>query len=425
MRKMLYGMLLLGILLFTGCNKKPMDVQISASAKAEGVSEVVLYEEHGFTLNLKAVDSIEGNRKVYVAEIFNSTDKAFTIYMDEIVFNDIYVVGETEVFYMKPLEGCKNILEEMAITAYTEGIESIHSIEFHLSIRDENYQVIDDCLIDMDFVQPIVHAVDYNLYKDAKAETQILEENESVKLTLIEWGKNPDNNHVTAVVCIENASDQIIPATITGMMINGVYFRTTDKVNYLKPGQKCYAQSYLLENDIENAGIKSIEEVALMILSDEAQNTGTHNYVGGVWYPIQLSEKGVSEATLADGELLDNVDGIEVFYLGMDETQWSEGGYYTWNLRVVNGTDEHARVGWMDVFVNGVPYDQWKEEHPGCDLYIANGEVGANANRAVSINLSYDEKIARPEISFKFHIRSIGGSSVLGIGNETIFLMNE
>ena len=425
MRKILYGILLLGILLFTGCNKKPMDVQTSSSAKIEGVSEVILYEDHGFVLSLKAVDSIEGNRKIYTAQLFNSTEKEVTIYIDEIVFNDIYVVSENEVFYVKPLEAYKNLLEEMAITAYTGGVESIESIQFRLMIRDETYQVIEDCLIDMDFVRPLIHAVDYNLYKDAKAETQILEENESVKLTLIEWGKNPDNNHVTAVVCIENTSDQTIPATITGMMINGVYFRTADKVNYLKPGQKCYAQSYLMEMDIENAGIESIEEVKLMILSDETQNTGTHNYVGGVWYTIHLSEKGVSESTIASGELLDNVEGIEISYLDMDETQWSQGGYYKWNLLVVNGTDEHARIGWTDVLVDGIPYDQWKEEHLGCDLYIANGEVGANANRAVSIHLSYDEKIPRPEISFKFHIRSMGGSSVLGESDTMITLMSE
>ena len=140
----------------------------------------------------------------------------------------------------------------------------------------------------MTFEKPLAHAVEYDQIRDAKADTQVLLENEAVKLTLIEWGKNPDNRSVSTIVCVENHSDMTIPAMISGLRINGIYFQSSELVNHLGPGQKCYAQTSILESEIESAGIMSIQEVEVMILTDESQNTGSVSYAGGEWYPIVL-----------------------------------------------------------------------------------------------------------------------------------------
>ena len=428
MKKIIYEILFLGCLLFVGCEAATMEEKTSL-VKVDGVSDIVFYENFGLTLNLKAVDSIEGNRKVYATEVTNSTEKEYVVLLSEIVFNDMYVIGEDEMFFADPLKTSKNLLEEMAKVAYSENVPYVTSWQCHLIIKDETYTVVEDCILNLDFDKPLVHAVDYDAYKEAKADGQILEENEWVKLTLIEWGKNPENSYLTAIVCIENQSDQIIPATISGMMINGAYFRTTDAVNYLEPGQRCYAKSSVLESEIENAGITSINEVQVLILTDETQNTGTLSYAGGSWYPIVLEEKGVADETMMTGEVLDLIDGIEISYSGMAGRDWSQdgndGGCYEWKLAVKNDTDEHIRIGMKDLLVDGVPYDTWKESHPETDIYIRDSDVGANASRNMSICLSYETKIPRPEISFKFHIRSMGGSSVLGESDTMITLMSE
>ena len=425
MKKIIYGIILAGLLLLMGCHTKTKDIKTSASVQIQGVSEVVLYEDLGFSLKLKAVESVEGNRKIYAVQMENTTEKSGTAYIREVVVNGHYAIGEDEMFFLNPFEVSQNLLEELAEVSYTENLQSLESIQCHLIINDENYNVIEDQIIDMTFDKPLVHAVEYDQIRDAKADTQVLLENEAVKLTLIEWGKNPDNRSVSTIVCVENHSDMTIPAMISGLRINGIYFQSSELVNHLGPGQKCYAQTSILESEIESAGIMSIQEVEVMILTDESQNTGSVSYAGGEWYPIVLSEKGESDEIRVAGELLDTVEGVEISYLEADETEWSDGGYYEWKLSVVNGTDEHIRVGLTDVLVDGIPEEQWMENYPDCAVYVADGEVGANASRYMHIRLSYETYIQRPELSFKFYIRSMAGSSVIGTGINQITLLPE
>lgn len=422
MKKFIVLISLIACILLAACGKD-LGNPANANQKPEpGVSEVVLYEGHDLKLTMKAVYSIQGNRKSIVLCLDNDHEQPINVKCDQWTLNGTYVLSELSLMYLDPLEDGKKVMEEMSDIVYSEAIDSVREVRFHLSITDENYDMIDEQDVHIEFDKNLVFELNYNAYLGAKVDAQILRDDEYAKITLLEWGRNPDNNYIETVISVENTSDETIPVMISGMNINGIFFELKTNVNHLEPGQKCFLTDYLLMSEFEDAGITSIGDIELMVMIDESENTGIVTYTGGSWYPVVLAEKGENGEVFETGEPLESLEDVHISYVGQSVTEWSDGGgYYTWNLAVVNDSDENVQIAMIDVLIDGIPEETWHDQADECTLYFAGGEVGAHSNRNVSISLScYEAMIERPELTFKFQIRSMAGGAVIATGEEVI-----
>ena len=420
MKKIVLIMSMIACILLTACDGDGSDAE--KQSQISGVSEIVLYDAYDLKLSVKAIESSEGNRKSIILNMSNDQEQKITATLDEWTVNGTYRIGEHFNMFLDPLSDGKKVMEEMSTLVYTEEIDSIQALRFHLSIWDENYNIIDEQEIDVTFEENLVFALDYNNFLGAKVDEQILLDDERVQVTLLEWGRNPDNNYVETVVCIDNKSDETIPAMISGMNINGIFFDVSERVNFLAPGQKTYADASILISDVEDEEITSIWDIELMILTDESENTGSASYSGGAFYPLILAEKGEVEELFITGKPLESLDDVHISYVDQAVKEWSDGGgYYDWNLAVVNDSDENVEVAIIDVLIDGVPEDTWHDQMNDCTLYFAENEVGAHSSRNVSISLScYEKLIERPELTFRFQIRSMAGGAVITTGEEVI-----
>ena len=423
MKKILCMILMISCIFLMACG------EISSGkndAPVDGVSEVVIYDDHELTLKIKAAYSVNNNNYSYVLLMENADDQELSVWMDDIVVNQTYKIQESLGGFVDPLSSDKDSITQMSVMAYNEGLEYIDSIRFHLKIHDEEFAVLEDTDFEVVFEKPLVHGLDYNKFMDAKADEQVLFEDEKLKLTLMEWGQDPhSNSYITAVVCFENNSDETIPVKVSGMRINGCHFSGSDPVNFLEPGQKCYADYDISRSDVENEGITSIWEVSLLILTDESQNTGIVNYDGGIWYPIVLAEQGEAAEDFVEGEVIYEDKDVRISYTDQEKHEWSDGGgYYSWNLSVVNNSDENIRVAMIDVVVDGIAEESWKTDDQA--IYLASADVPAHSSRYIEISASYyEELLPQPEIQFKIQLRTMSGGSVIDTGEETITLAPE
>ncbi len=250
-----------------------------------GTGEMVIYEADDLKMYIKAVKSVTGPRKSYIMCVENGRENEVSILMKDFVLNDTYEISENEMFFIDSMHSVNGVMDEISQSIYINNLEGITSLQFNMEISGEEPQEIR-----VDFDTPLMYALNYNNYLGASVNPQVLLEDSRAQVTLLEWGRNPDNNYIETVVCIENTSDETIPAMIGGIKINDITFKMSESVNFLKPGQKCYAYSYLLMSEIEKASIETITSIELMIMTDESQNTGLGNYQGGEWYSVTLSD---------------------------------------------------------------------------------------------------------------------------------------
>ena len=423
MKKFLCMILVISCMFLMACSGtsgKASDVPL------DGVGEVVLYNANNMTLTLKAVYSMENKSKDYVLFMENANDQEMRVSMDGIVINQKYKIQEMLGGYVDPLTNEKDSSSELSLLMYNEDLLSVDSIQFHLKLYDQEFQLIEDADYEIVFEKPLIHTLAYNKFMGATASEQILYEDEKLKLTLMEWGQDPSrDSYISAIVCFENNSEESIPVMVSGMGLNGIYFDGSDPVNFLKPGQKSYATYSILCSDVEDEGITSISEVSLLILTDESQNTGIVNYDGGVWYPVVLDEQGDVQKDFAEGEVLYEDEDVRISYIGQEKREWTDGGgYYKWNLAVVNNSDENVRVAMIDVLVDGTPKDTWETNNQV--IYLASADVPAHSNRYIEISASYyDELLPQPEIQFRFQLRTMSGGSVIATSEEAMTMTAE
>lgn len=413
-------LLLAGVLLcmlLTACNGKKESIE---EQEEKPVDEVVLYENQGVKVSLKATLSVESYGVAYVVTAENHNDLERMVSVGHWLINDKIVLEETETFYMDPNSEAKAVLTEMADAFLYEGVEAIESVQCVVSVDDENYENVEEKEVALELEQGMVVSLVSDLYLGARASRQVLIDNENVRATLLGWGKAPEGSYVRGVVYFENKSEETIPVLVSSVALNGIFFEGHDRVDFLKPGERCYGTCSILTSEVEREGVQSITDVSFLVLTEEAQNTGMVNYDGGEWYPLALSEQGENEESFEDGELLDKIGGVEISLLSQEMIQWNDGGgYYEWKLAVVNDSEENIELAVIDLLLDGLSEEEWTQQN-GASFYISDRGVGAQGKRYVYLNVSFEELISRPELSFKFQIRSMAGGSVIDTGEQVI-----
>ena len=393
----------------------------------EGIQDAVLYEDCGVKVSVMAVESSADAKTSYVLRMDNQNDEEFKLSLTDWIINDTFRIGTEEYLYAEPHCIECNEMTQLSELIYYEDIQAITSIQCHLEIRNEAYEIVAETDIAHELSQPLVSGEVYDVIKGAKAGEQVLVDDENVQVILKGWGKNPSSNYVQGIVYFENKGENQIPVMIDGISINGIFLDIFDHVNFLKKGDSCYSSFDLLESEIEDEGIESITDVQLLVMTDESQNTGNASYGGGEWYPVKLDEKGEMEAVFETGEPMEILEDVEISYVGYEFTEWSNGGgNYRWKLAVINNSDENIKIAVTDCFIDGISEEEWNVSEKDRSFFLSDTDVGAHSNRYIYANIScYDEVEVISDIKFKFQIRSMAGGGVICSGKEQFTLKPE
>ena len=114
MKRFIVLISLIACMLLTACGKDIGNSAIASQKSKPGVSEVVLYEGHDLKLTMKAIYSIQGHRKSIVLNLDNDHTQPINVKCDQWIFNGTYVLSESALMYLDPLEDGKKVMEEMS-----------------------------------------------------------------------------------------------------------------------------------------------------------------------------------------------------------------------------------------------------------------------------------------------------------------------
>ena len=133
MKKIILIMSLIVCVLLTACKKDVTDQKNESLNQSSGVSEVLLYDANDLKLSMKAVYSAEGNRKSVVLNMSNGRNEEITATLEAWTINGTYRISEYYTMFLDPMEDSKKVMEEVSSLVYTEEIDAIKEIVFHLA----------------------------------------------------------------------------------------------------------------------------------------------------------------------------------------------------------------------------------------------------------------------------------------------------
>ncbi len=261
---------------------------------------------------------------------------------------------------------------------------------------------------------------------DMLAGEQVLSDENGVRITLNGCGGYYGAaDGISGILCIENHSGKAIPYRISAAEVNGrtveIYTDGAGSGN-LPDGAMRYFDFRVSESTLEEAGITSVAEMQLQILTNAEQDTGVSiRSAGGSWYPLKLVQHGDPSDTFEAGEVIYEDDWVRLGYIDTridwypeDEYRDEAYGYCNWDVGVVNKTDENIELQLADQVVDGVPRDE-DDRKP----FFKSEEIGPHAKRNTYIFLRIEENQV-PEISFRIQVRRQGGGSLLNYAEDVV-----
>ncbi|MBR3437468.1 MAG: hypothetical protein IKG97_06925, partial [Lachnospiraceae bacterium] len=250
-------------------------------------------------------------------------------------------------------------------------------------------------------------------YRKACARDQILEDNERVRIRLVALGEDPRNlwdPWMTVVLSVENKTDGLMPVTVEGVSIDGVFEPFSGRNHTTLPAGMTHYFG-LTFSDRDFPGLSGIKEIALLILTDTGEASGTDvlSYRGGKWYPVVLEEASSRAYDPDLGKIVFEEAGVKIGFRSFEQEEsfWNPGKKeYQWNLTIVNETDQHIDVALDRFAMNGVQIGE-KEVFTGPTLYCS--DVPSNSVRYAYISMIADSETPEPgSFSFTVTFRSMG-----------------
>ena len=257
------------------------------------------------------------------------------------------------------------------------------------------------------------------------AERQILAEEQGVRITLEGCGAFLGcRGALAGVVSIENRSEEKVRYHFSAAELNGIPFDLSlaDQFNSgdLEVGEIAFFHFSIQEKDLEAQHITSIYDMKLQILTEPEQSSLSSGLKGGIWYPVELSQKGDMLDAFEQGELLYEDDWVQIGYRS-GEVVWNEGGELydgygqcRWYLSAVNKSEEDIEIRLKEVHVG----DE-KREH-FTNPFLDGSDLSPHARRYVEISDSIDEEIPLPELSFRLQVLRQGGGELLNYAEDVI-----
>lgn len=244
---------------------------------------------------------------------------------------------------------------------------------------------------------------------------QLLLNSEDLQIQLVYFGIDPAHDtQICGLLRAENKSDSTRPLQLNGISFNGRLISDRWLVNQeLSPHSVCFAHFHCYTDKLEEQHINTVRSAELLILTDSSENTGTQAFSnGGSWYPLEFLSDGteVGEDPDQEGILLLEQEDFTVRLTGTEEQWWeyTDGGYYTWTLYVVNRTKQNIDLELEDAAVDGRPAAELKNRP-----FISGSGVPAGGSRYMEVFYHADTEEARPEINGRLVFYTLGKGALL------------
>lgn len=233
------------------------DVTTKAKPATPTIEEAVVYDVDGIKITAKEYvsDSIWGDGIKFLIE--NDTTKNIMVGCNALIVNNYMI---SDLFATEVAAG-KKTNETMTLSSSqlkAAGIDVIGQIEVYFHIYDNDTY---DNIADTDCV-----LIKTSLYdqKDTKADDsgEVLYEKDGIKI-IGKYVNDSDFWGAAVLLYVENNSDRNVVIQAENVSINGFTFDSAIFSSTVYAGKKAYDDITLFSTELEENGIKSVEEVSL------------------------------------------------------------------------------------------------------------------------------------------------------------------
>ena len=236
---------------------KEADVTTKAKPATPTIEEAVVYDVDGIKITAKeyVTDSIWGDGIKFLIE--NDTTKNIMVGCNALIVNNYMI---SDLFATEVAAG-KKTNETMTLSSSqlkAAGIDVIGQVEVYFHIYDsDSYDTIanTDCVL-----------IKTSLFDqmDTKADDsgEVLYEKDGIKI-IGKYVNDSDFWGAAILLYVENNSDRNVVIHAENVSINGFTFDAAIFSSTVYAGKKAYDDITLLSSELEDNGIKSVEEVSL------------------------------------------------------------------------------------------------------------------------------------------------------------------
>lgn len=236
---------------------KEADVTTKAKPATPTIEEAVVYDVDGIKITAKeyVTDSIWGDGIKFLIE--NDTTKNIMVGCNALIVNNYMI---SDLFATEVAAG-KKTNETMTLSSSqlkAAGIDVIGQVEVYFHIYDsDSYDTIanTDCVL-----------IKTSLFDqmDTKADDsgEVLYEKDGIKI-IGKYVNDSDFWGAAILLYVENNSDRNVVIHAENVSINGFTFDAAIFSSTVYAGKKAYDDITLLSSELEENGIKSVEEVSL------------------------------------------------------------------------------------------------------------------------------------------------------------------
>ena len=257
------------------------------------------------------------------------------------------------------------------------------------------------------------------------AEDQILKEDDRVRVRLISLGADPyREDRLSALLEVENKGSEMIPVTIDGISMDGVFYSFSRHNSGALPGGKTAYFAVSLDT-YDEPELGGAQEISLLILTDLDEMSGTEllSYRGGSWYPVSLKKAAFVKREPIPGQIVYEEVGIRIGYRGFEivEDEWDKDNVeLRWHITILNDTDEHIEIEIDDFCLYGDASED-AESVSGPSLYKT--DTASHSARYTSIKMRLGSSDPVPDmISFTVLICKMGYGETLHTSGTVVEL---
>ena len=393
------------------------------------------YEEDGVSMGLLIGNSNEGKLEMRM-RFACYEEKDIRISLKNVMFNDSVRSMDSYFDYEGKKRAGEDSLnhviyhtdDDWTVAIQNLPFERIQSLSFLLVIsniiRDENnvydnYEVVLEKQIQLSFPEEYEYGLIFEPYLEAAAEKQVLLEDDTRKISLIQFGGYFSINRVQPEIAFEftNKTDNNLTINIPGVIVNGMYFQDGASAE-LRPHQTMFKSGEL--SGLEKQELDSIQELSVLVTSYKKWYEGEKSNSNGVDIcPVVLSQSGVSKQEWEKGTTLYEKNGLRIGLRQNVQREECDDGRikYTWYFSIFNDTDDFQKLDIASI----------KKDDELLNLAdsIFPSTIGPHSMVYSRYDFYCEEKEERPTISLYLNVINAANDSLLYQITEPIVLHTE
>ena len=314
-------------------------------------------------------------------------------------------------------ETLRTYLSKTQMSCAIIGYENVRELSLALEISREGGETVRErCGVSIPEGIRLSYA--YTSFRAMRADRQVLREDGQLTAALLACGlfcSDLDYPMLSGVLWIENRGSEPIPASLSGLSVNGTFLPVYAADRTVEPGSSCLIDFTVSAGDFDRAGIEEIESLSLQLLTSREENSGgVRAAEGGSWYPVALARAGHAETGETEGELLYDDGLLELrFVRAAVSPRASAYSAAEYTLLVVNRRTEGISLWPADAMLGGEPY----RDAVNASSYIGrdNDRIGPQSRGYMVLTLYLPAEAAdepAPPLSFLLQVRSQGGDSI-------------